>query len=189
MRLAARTTSALFSQSPVCGVSWGTEMGWSLPGGRGFVAVGRCARGQPRPVLRFCRRNVRRCPGVLYVHKARTANRVCSGVQVVFSWTPPPPTTPTNGQLQPSRACTGIQHTNKDCVYTVHGTSPHAVARIGAATKSPPPAVDIPFGLTARCTSIKHRLYLAFLSPQSQPFTLQQPPCIHKLRSPLTLRF
>ena len=48
MRPVARTTSAPFSQSPVCGVFWGTEMGRSLPGsgGRwhGFVAAGRCAR-------------------------------------------------------------------------------------------------------------------------------------------------
>ena len=94
-------------------------MGWSLPDDGGFVAS-RCARGQPRPVLRLCGRNVRRCPGVLYTHKARSTNRVCSGgVQVVLSWTPP---TPTNGQLQPSRARTGIQHKNKSCVYTVHGT-------------------------------------------------------------------
>jgi len=90
VRLAARTTSALFSHSPVCGVFWGTEMGWSLPGGGGrgrdFVPAGRFARGRPRPVLRFCRRNIRRCPGVLYAHKARSANRVCSGgVQVVLS--------------------------------------------------------------------------------------------------------
>jgi len=35
VHLAPRTTSALFSHSPVCGVFWGTEMGWSLPGGGG----------------------------------------------------------------------------------------------------------------------------------------------------------
>ena len=54
VRLAARTTLTLFSRSPVCGVFWGTEMGWSLPGGGGrrrdFVAAGCCARGWPRPV-------------------------------------------------------------------------------------------------------------------------------------------
>ena len=84
VRLAARTTSALFSQSPVCGVFWGTEMGWSLPGGGGRGGPLR-ARGRPRPVLRFCRRNIRRCPGVLYAHKARSTNRVCNGgVQVVL---------------------------------------------------------------------------------------------------------
>jgi len=35
VRLAARTTSALLSHSTVCGVFWGTEMSWSLPGGGG----------------------------------------------------------------------------------------------------------------------------------------------------------
>jgi len=73
-----RAKRFLFSQSLVCGEFWGKDMGWSLPGGSGFVAAGRCARGQPGHVLRFCGRNVRRCPGVLYTHKARSANRVCS---------------------------------------------------------------------------------------------------------------
>jgi len=98
--------SALLPQSLVCGVFWGTEMGWSLHGGghgcRGFIAAERCARGRPRPVLMFCRRPLRRCPGSC-VCEARSANQVCSGgVQVVLSYTPP-----TNGQLQPSRACNG----------------------------------------------------------------------------------
>jgi len=38
--------------------------------------VTRCTQGWPRPVSQFCRYNLCWCAGVLYAHKARSANRV-----------------------------------------------------------------------------------------------------------------
>jgi len=105
------------------------------------------------PFLRFYGRNVRQCSGVCYAHKARSANRVCSGgVQKE-----PPPTT-LGLWTTPAFSCV---EWNTKSVCTVHGTSPHAVARIGAATESPSPPASggHPSGLTAGCTSVKHRLY------------------------------
>jgi len=105
VRLAARTTLTLFSRSPVCGVFWGTEMGWSLPGGGGrrrdFVAAGCCARGWPRPVCGSA--------GIIYDGVLGSCMRIrrgrpieCAAVESKMFSQPLPP--PTSRQLQPSRA-------------------------------------------------------------------------------------
>jgi len=165
-------------------------MGRSLPGGGGcghcFVAVGRCAcEGGQEP---FCGSAGVMCVGVLgsCMHIRRSRPIECAAVvSKLFSLLDSTAGDHADQWTTPAFACVYRNSAHEqDCVCTVHRTSPNAIARIGAATKSPSPAVDIPFGLTAGCTSIKHRLYPACFvatTPALHPPAIRViPPCIRR---------
>ena len=173
-------------------------MGRSLPGGGGcghcFVVVGRCAcEGGQEP---FCGSAGVICVGVLgscmHIRRSRPIEcaAVVSKLLSLLDSTAGDHADQCNGQLQASRACTGIRHTNKTaCVlFTEQAQMPSRELeqrrnrhRQRWTFPSTFPSDSPPGALASNIASA-----LPFWSLQPQPFTLQQyriPPCIRRLRS------